>query len=236
MKYSTEKIGNIIKLCREERKMTQDTLGRKVGVSGKQISNYEKGKLAPPTDVLFRLCDEFDCELGYLLGEDSYSEGTQFLTIASKKMGLSTTAIKSIIGIVEKEKSRSNFKNYKYGEILDKLLQSDKLFDLIEIISKFENLYNEYIPQLENKNKILYSLEEKYKKDTLDKAWDNWDVSEYDDDLPSFTEEEIKAINDVNNLIDVDHTTNEIKYDMKYKQFLIQETLTLLLEELYPIK
>ncbi len=240
MKYSTEKIGNMIKSCREERKMTQEELGRKVGVTGKQISNYEKGKLTPPTDVLFSLCDVFDCELGYLLGEDSYSEGTQFFTIASMKMGLSTTAIKSIIGIVEKEKSRLNFENYKYGEILDKFLRSERLYDLIEAISKLEKLYNEYNVKSANKESIPDSLEQKYKKDTLDKAWDNWDVSEYDEDPPDFTKEEIEAIGDVNNVLDqlydADCSINETKSSIKYSRFLIQEALTLLLEELYPIK
>lgn len=240
MRYSTEKIGNMIKSCREERKMTQEALGKKVGVTGKQISNYEKGKLKPPTDVLFNLCDVFDCELGYLLGEENYSEGTQFFTIASQKMGLSTNAIKSIISIVEKEKSCLNFDNHKYGKILDKVLRSDKLFDLIEAISRLEKLYNEYNIKLANKEKIPESLEQKYKKDILDKAWDYYDVSEYDENLPDFTQEEIAAIGDVNNVIDQlydsDCSINETVSSLKYSRFLIQEALTLLLEELYPIK
>ncbi len=239
MRYSTEKIGNIIKKCREERKMTQDTLGGKIGVSGKQISNYEKGKLPPPTDVLFNLCDVFDCELGYLLGEESYSEGTQFYTAISQKMGLSTKAIKSVIGIIEKEKSRLNFEKHKYGEILDKLLQSDKLFELLEAISNLEKLYNKCISQMKNKEKIPDILEQKYKKETLDKAWEYWDVSEHDDNLPDFTDMEIEAIKDVNgvfdDLYDADQTINDTKSKIKYSRFLIQEALTLLLEELYPI-
>lgn len=240
MKYSTEKIGNMIKTCREERKMTQEALGRRIGVTGKQISNYEKGKLMPPTDVLFNLCDVFDCELGYLLGEENYSEGTQFFTIASHKMGLSTNAIKSIINIVEKEKCRLNFENHKYGEILDKLLQSDKLFDLIDAICKLEKLYNEYNVKLANKKRIPNSLEHKYNKYTLDKAWDYYDASEYDENLPDFTNEEIEAINEVNGIIDklydTDCSINETKSAIKYSRFLIQEALTLLLEELFPIK
>lgn len=229
----------MIKSYREERKMTQEELGRKVGVTGKQISNYEKGKLTPPTDVLFNLCDVFDRELGYLLGEENYFKGTQFFTIASKKMGLSTTAIKSTIGIVEKEKSRLNFENHKYGKILDKVLRYDKLFDMIETISKFEKLYNEYNIKKANKERIPDSLEQKYNKDTLDKAWENYDVSEHDEILPDFTQEEIAAIGDVNNVIDqlydADCSINRTVSSIKYSRFLTQEALTLLLEELYPI-
>lgn len=241
MRYSTEKIDNMIKSCREERKMTQETLGKKVGVTGKQISNYEKGKLKPPTDVLFNLCDVFDCELGYLLGEENYSEGTQFFTIASQKMGLSTNAIKSIISIVEKEKSHFNFDNHKYGKILDKFLRSDQLFDLIEAISRLEKLYNEYNIKLANKERITDNLEQKYNKDTLDKAWHNYDVSEYDENLPlDFTQEEIAAIEDVNSVIDqlyaADCSINETKSSIKYSRFLVQEALTLLLEDIYSIK
>lgn len=240
MRYSTEKIGNIIKKCRKNRKMTQAALGRKIGMTGKQISNYEKGKLIPPTDMLFNLCDVFDCELGYLLGEESYSQGTQLYTAISKEMGLSINAINSVTDIIKQEKSRLNFEKHKYSEILDKFLQSDKLFDLIEAISKLEKLYNKYNTQLTNKERIPESLEQKYKKDTLDKVWAYCDVSQYDNDLPSFTNEEIEAIKDVNSVLDglyaADCAIEETKSDIKYCRFLIQEELTLLLEELYPMK
>lgn len=243
MRYSAEVIGKNIKTCREMLKPTdrsQEALGKKIGVTGKQISNYEKGKLIPPTDILFKLCEVFDCELGYLLGEEQYSQGTQLYTAISKEMGLNTDAVKSIIGIKSMEESRLNFEKHRYMNILNQLLQANKFIDLLQTISKLEKFYIKCNDQLKDKEKLPESLEQKYKKETLEKAWENWDVSEYDYNLPSFTTEEIEAINDVNSVIDdlydADCAINKTKSDMKYCRFLIQETLTLLLQELYPIK
>lgn len=44
-------------------------LGDKLGVSGKQISNYESGALMPPMDILIKLCEVYECELEFLLNE-----------------------------------------------------------------------------------------------------------------------------------------------------------------------
>ena len=47
MNYSPEIIGNKIKEQRSKKKWSQDTLGKKLNMSGKQISNYEKAILTP---------------------------------------------------------------------------------------------------------------------------------------------------------------------------------------------
>ena len=70
MKYSAEVTGKIIKKERDNRCWSQKTLGDKLGVSGKQISNYESGVLMPPMDILIEMCEVFDCELGYILNEE----------------------------------------------------------------------------------------------------------------------------------------------------------------------
>ena len=36
---------------------TQGQLGKKLGVTGKQVSNYENGKLLPPQDILLKMAD-----------------------------------------------------------------------------------------------------------------------------------------------------------------------------------
>ena len=51
MRYDLEKIGKTIHQERDKLKWTQVKLGKKLGVSGKQISNYENGKLLPPQDI-----------------------------------------------------------------------------------------------------------------------------------------------------------------------------------------
>lgn len=43
MKYNKEQIGNIIKNERKNRGLSQNELGELIFVSGKQVSQYEKG-------------------------------------------------------------------------------------------------------------------------------------------------------------------------------------------------
>lgn len=52
--------GRIIKTLRKEHGLTQQELGKKVGVSGSAIANYEKGFRAPLQDTLFALAECFD--------------------------------------------------------------------------------------------------------------------------------------------------------------------------------
>lgn len=101
MKYETELLGKTIRQERNKLNWTQKKLGDKIGVTGKQISNYEHGELLPPLDILEKMCKEFNCELGYLLGEEDYSEGTKLHTIIYDLYGLtpaSLQAIKNITG------------------------------------------------------------------------------------------------------------------------------------------
>lgn len=87
MKYNNEQISKMILSERTKLKISQAELGEKVGVVGKQISNYEKGKLVPPIDIVLRLCDVFKCELGYLLGEPDYADGTKIETAICNATG-----------------------------------------------------------------------------------------------------------------------------------------------------
>ena len=94
MQYDLQKIGRII---REERKKhdtwTQKKFGAMLGVTGKQVSNYENGKLLPPQDILLKMAELFNCEYGYLLGEESYKDGSKLNTAVCDFMGLSNRAV-----------------------------------------------------------------------------------------------------------------------------------------------
>lgn len=96
MRYDSEKIGNIIRAERKKLGMTQDELGKKLFVSGKQISNYEKGTPLPSLETLLTMADVFQCELGYLLGEESYKDGSRLNTLICDYLGLSKEAVESL--------------------------------------------------------------------------------------------------------------------------------------------
>ena len=93
MKYSCELIGEKIKTERVRKGWSQEQLGDRIHLSNRQISKYEKGTTLPPLETLLDLCELFDCELGYLLGEEDYSEGTRADTFLPKELGLSLEAI-----------------------------------------------------------------------------------------------------------------------------------------------
>ena len=57
MIYNEVTIGKIIKQERKNKGWTQEYLGNKLNIVGKQISNYENGITIPPVEVLFKLCD-----------------------------------------------------------------------------------------------------------------------------------------------------------------------------------
>ena len=75
---------------------TQGQLGKKLGVTGKQVSNYENGKLLPPQDILLKMADLFDCEYGYLLGEECYKAGSKLNTAVCDFLGLSSSTVESL--------------------------------------------------------------------------------------------------------------------------------------------
>jgi transcriptional regulator with XRE-family HTH domain len=53
-------IPTLIKQLRKDKGLSQDRLGRKVGVTGKAISAYEKGYVSPSIDVFFKII--FACD------------------------------------------------------------------------------------------------------------------------------------------------------------------------------
>ena len=60
-------IGNFIMHCREEKKLTQDKLGKLLGVSNKAISKWENGKSLPNTKLMTKLCEILDVSVEELL-------------------------------------------------------------------------------------------------------------------------------------------------------------------------
>ena len=99
MRYDLEKIGKTIRQERNKLTWTQDKLGKILGVTGKQISNYENGKLLPPQDILLKMAALFNCEYGYLLGEESYKDGSKLTTAICESLGLVRVAGGQIKGI-----------------------------------------------------------------------------------------------------------------------------------------
>ncbi len=134
MVYDPEQIGKIIREERKKRGWTQDQLGKKLFISGKQVSNYEKGQPLPSMEVLLKMAELFNCEYGYLLGEESYKEGSKLNTAICKSLGLSSKAVDCLRaathkGLLRELEERQNaisrfFESPYLGEFLDCLVDA----------------------------------------------------------------------------------------------------------------
>ena len=62
-----ERIGKFIAKCRKDKKMTQQELAEKLGVTDKSIGNWENGRNMPDLSLFKPLCDELDITINDLL-------------------------------------------------------------------------------------------------------------------------------------------------------------------------
>ena len=229
MKYSAELIGNIIKNERNKRNWNQNQLGKKLGITGKQISKYEHGDPIPPIDIMLKLCEIFECELGYILGEAQYSEGSKLQTAIREKLNLSieaTEAINKITGTSRRSLSFGN-ESEKYIRILNNLLSSHLFPSFIESIGTLDYYITE--------QKSCFSLiEEKYGKQLFEQAWNihfgpiDYEHTDYEPPLSSELCEIIKEIKDA------EDKSCDLSYSIKVARYELQETLEDLIAELYP--
>lgn len=68
-------IGNRMKSLREQNKLTQADLGKKIGVSAATINRYEKGQCEPDYTTLEKIADFFEVTTDYLLGRSDDPTG-----------------------------------------------------------------------------------------------------------------------------------------------------------------
>lgn len=229
MKYSSEEIGKRIRELRQSKKWSQEQLGRKVNTSGKQISNYEKGAPIPPIDVMLKLCDIFDCELGYILCEDDYKAGTKLDTIIERRTGLNTDSIDALHLITGTERHSPHWghQSAAFKRILNTLLVEpsfrylmEALYDLDSCIVHNQELYEE--------------LEAKYGKEIFDKALEYYYSSidyAHDENAETLPEIYYQAMDDISNYEDKSY---ENSFTIKVNKYEVREAFERLLDSLYP--
>lgn len=234
MEYKPEEIGKLIKAERKKHKMSQEQLGEVLRVTGKQISNYEHGNPMPPMDILLKICKFFDCELGYILGEKDYSQGTKLKTIISDETGLNIEAINAIIRLTGTERECINwgYESEKYRRILNTLFTSKGFLNFIETLVELDDSYQKKAREQE----ILIQLSNELGDPLFNKAMKLRDVTSEDEEAANLTTEECKAIKKVNAALDKCYELHcEFIQETKVHRFSIQEALTLLLNEIYPM-
>ena len=68
-----EKIGKFIAECRKLKKLTQEQLAEKLGITAKAISKWETGKGLPDASIMLELCNILDITVNELLSGEKIS-------------------------------------------------------------------------------------------------------------------------------------------------------------------
>lgn len=233
MNYSSEELGKMIKRERKKRGLSQDKLGQKISVVGKQISEYEKGRVTPPVDNLFKLCEVFGCELGYLLGEEEYAAGTRGLTFSSEYLGLSPEAIKQIRKLTGRPLEKNVIKHISENNtnVLNLLLNAKSFGLFVSALTDLDVLYQEWkaqqqaiqseIDTLKNRNLELYN-----------EALKQFAPPYPEEENPS--EELMMLTQSIEKIIDKMYTSDQFyEREIRFSRFKIQEILTELLNDVY---
>ncbi len=61
-------LGNMLSELRQDKHLTQEELGKRLGISRSTIGSYEQDQSQPPYDVLLKLAELYDVSTDYLLG------------------------------------------------------------------------------------------------------------------------------------------------------------------------
>lgn len=225
MKYEPEITGKIIREERKKKGLTQEALGKKVGVRGKQISNYEQGKLFPKDAVLSKMCEIFDCEWGYLLGETDYSDKTKLRTEIFNNTGLGAAAISNILKITNGKKSLGmGYSNEDYRRILNNLLSSKGFVDFVEALYEYDEMY-QMSPLDDLKNEIG---EDRF---LFVHEFETSSVDCYSEENASISDVQAQDIKEYNSAVDQEYTLVKSRKVLRY---FVYEAFEAMMKSLYP--
>lgn len=150
MQYSQITIARRIKAEREALGLSKEALGEMLNVNRNTITAWErqddKGRY-PPLGDLARMCELFNCELGYLLGE--YNCKTRAVTDIQAETGLSERAIKILLGSNEISKAGEGETPYpdraqaaRFISTLSRLIEHNNFCSFINDLSEYGDIYN----------------------------------------------------------------------------------------------
>ena len=108
-----EKIGKFIAECRKEKKLTQEQLAEKLGVSNRSISRWENGKTMPDISLFEPLCEELNISINELLKGQRLNDKKPNNKIFSEVLLDYSKYIKN------KNRTRSNSSNNRFA--MDKI-------------------------------------------------------------------------------------------------------------------
>ena len=219
MDYNKEITGNIIRTERNKLGITQAELGNMVKTSGKQISNYEKGITAPPMDMMFSLCKVFNCELGYLLGEEDYTEKSKLSTMIVNETGLSLDAIK-----VLKEVKRFS---KDYSRVANALISSTWFFSFISDLEALDSAIEKYEAPI---RKLYKTFDKELIDEAVEIETSGIDYN-YDPNAPQLRPELLEVVRAVEDASDDRYSYS---YNVKIARYELHRCYEALIESIFP--
>ncbi|MBR4694027.1 MAG: helix-turn-helix transcriptional regulator [Bacilli bacterium] len=118
-------IGERLKKLREKQNLTQEQVGKKIGVSASTIGMYEQNRRQCDNDTLKALANFYNVTVDYLLGNDNTTKSINNI-VTDKQLA------EKLSVIVENENAKVLFD--KIGELNDSELK--QFLDIVTIIKK----------------------------------------------------------------------------------------------------
>lgn len=229
MNYSTSLIGEIIKKERQKRKWTQKKLADTIAISFNQISKYEKGEVVPPFHILFKLCEIFNCDIGYLLGEEDYSQGSKLYTEIYNLIGLNANSIEVLKRITGTGKRSPQYGTdpEKYKRILNTLISSLYFTLFIQCIEHLDSQISKF-EEAQNKLNEL-DLQRRAQSEVLNEKG----FIEYADSDAEMSQELADALKDFMEIVDQQES---YVYPIKIARYELREMFEDMIEDIYPKK
>lgn len=140
MQYLQEVIASRITEEREALGLTKEGLAERLNVNRNTITSWERQDIKgryPPLEDLARMCDLFNCELGYLLGE--YNCKTRAATDIQAETGLSERAIDRL----REEAQKSEI----FRGTLSELIESPLSYSLVLGLADYKR-YMSFSPEM----------------------------------------------------------------------------------------
>ena len=145
MIYKLEKwkIGERIRKERIGIGLSQEDFAVAVGLgtdSRTSVIKWENGHYLPSFKVLIKMCEIFDCEIGYLLCEEGYIGKTRKKTDFQKATGLSERAVEKLFTFRKRTRGSDSFSNFNF--YINDIIEHDNFVELLEAIKKHVWAFN----------------------------------------------------------------------------------------------
>lgn len=146
-----ETMGERIKIAREAAGMTQEQLGKLLGVTGVSVMRYEKNTRQPRTEQLSQIADALGVTVGYLLGYGNIEDAQLINSVQKhdidkmgKMLGIEKEMLVSVLSRRELQKSFSHV-----IEKINKLNPTGQQFVITQISALIDELLK--IPEFTKK-------------------------------------------------------------------------------------